>query len=198
VDANAANCQPPPAGLRIARATALDAETISELVHELAVFENLASECHLTPEAVERHLLGLGRSAEVLIAWLEEAPVGLAVYYRTFSTFTARPGLFLEDLFVRPRFRHQGIGRALLSEVGRIALRLGAGRFEWTTLKWKENARKLYASIGAQEMNDWMLLRMDAPTLGTFACNGNPGTPHAGCRCGGKGSHHTANTGCNC
>lgn len=198
METSATKCQTPLAGLRIVRATAVDAGTISELVHELAAFENLAAECHLTPEAVERHLLGPGRTAEVLVAWLEEAPVGLAVYYWTFSTFAARPGMFLEDLFVRPRFRHQGIGRALLAEVGRLALRMGAGRFEWTTLKWNENARKLYASIGAKEMSDWTLLRMDAAALGTFACTGNPGMPHAGCHCGGRGSHHKAGMGCNC
>jgi len=178
-----------PAGLRIALATAGDAALVSKLVHELADFEHLAPECTITPEAVREHLLGPRRSADVLIAWLDSEPAGFAVYYRTFSTFVARPGIFLEDLFVRPDFRHRGIGRALLKEVGRIAHCSGAGRFEWTTLAWNENARRFYASIGAREMNEWMLLRLDGSALGSLACDG-PGHPHDGCRCGGSGAHH--------
>lgn len=178
-----------PAGLRIALATVADAKLVSQMVHELASFEHLAPECTITPEAVREHLLGPRRSADVLIAWLDSEPAGFAVYYRTFSTFVARPGIFLEDLFVRPDFRHRGIGRALLKEVGRIAHCSGAGRFEWTTLAWNENARRFYASIGAREMNEWMLLRLDGSALGSLACDG-PGHPHDGCRCGGSGAHH--------
>lgn len=198
MDAPTSLCPTPPAGLRIVRATEFDADTLSELIHELAAFENLQAECHITPAAVERHLLGPLRSAEALLAWLEDAPVGFAVYYRTFSTFAARPGAFIEDLFVRQRFRHRGIGRALLNEVGRIAHCASAGRLEWATLKSNENARRLYASVGAREMDDWLLLRMDASSLHAFACAGHAGEPHAGCRCGGKGAHHTAKTSCNC
>jgi GNAT superfamily N-acetyltransferase len=178
-----------PAGLRIALATVADAELVAALVHELADFEHLASECTITADAVREHLLGPQRSADALIAWLGTEPAGFAVYYRTFSTFVARPGVFLEDLFVRPAFRHRGIGRALLKEVGRIAHCAGAGRYEWTTLNWNENARRLYASIGAREMNEWLLLRLDGSALANFACAG-PRDPHDGCRCGGSGSHH--------
>jgi GNAT superfamily N-acetyltransferase len=178
-----------PAGLRIALATAADAELVSRMVHELADFEHLGPECTITPEAVREHLLGLRRSADALIAWLDNEPAGFAVYYRTFSTFAARPGVFLEDLFVRPDFRHRGIGRALLKEVGRIAHCSGAGRFEWTTLKWNSKARALYGAVGAREMDEWMLLRMDAHALARFACDG-AGTPHDGCRCRGAGPGH--------
>jgi GNAT superfamily N-acetyltransferase len=159
------------------------------MVHELADFEHLSQECTITPETVREHLLGPRRSADALIAWLDREPAAFAVYYRTFSTFVARPGVFLEDLYVRPAFRHQGIGRALLKEVGRVAHSVGAGRFEWTTLTWNENARRLYASIGAREMNDWLLLRMDGAALAGFACDGH-GRPHDGCSCGGLGAHH--------
>jgi GNAT superfamily N-acetyltransferase len=189
---------PAPVGLRIVRATPDDAETLTELVNEFARFEHLENECRMTPEAASQYLLGPTRSADALIAWLEEAPVGFAVYYRTFSTFAARPGVFLEDLFVRERFRHRGIGRALLGTVGQIAHCAGSGRFEWTTLKWNESARRFYADLGAKEMDDWLLLRMDAAALNTFAWAGHPGQPHAGCRCGGKGAHHNAKTTCNC
>jgi GNAT superfamily N-acetyltransferase len=178
-----------PAGLRIALATAADAERVSVLVHELADFEHLSHECAMTAGAVHEHLLGPRRSADAMIAWLGHEPAGFVVYYRTFSTFVARPGVFLEDLYVRPAFRHRGIGRALLKEVGRIAHRAGAGRFEWTTLNWNENARRLYSSIGAREMNEWLLLRMDADALAGFACDG-AGKPHDDCRCRSAGPGH--------
>jgi GNAT superfamily N-acetyltransferase len=182
-------CPSAPAGLRIALATAADAELVSALVHELADFEHLSSACTITAAAVREHLLGPRRSADALIAWLGHEPAGFAVYYRTFSTFVARPGVFLEDLFVRPTFRHRGIGRALLKEVGRIAHRAGSGRYEWSTLTWNQNARRLYASIGAREMNEWLLLRLDGASLASFACD-NPNHPHDDCRCGGAGANH--------
>jgi GNAT superfamily N-acetyltransferase len=176
-------------GLRIAQATEDDAEIVSILVHELADFEHLSHECAMTAGAAREHLLGPGRSADVMIAWLGHEPAGFAVYFRTFSTFVARPGVFLEDLFVRPAFRHRGIGRALLKEVGRIAHRAGAGRYEWTTLMWNENARRLYSVIGAREMNEWILLRMDRDALAGFACDGS-GHPHDDCCCRGGGPGH--------
>jgi GNAT superfamily N-acetyltransferase len=159
------------------------------MVYELADFEGLAQECAMTADAVREHLLGPRRSADALIAWLGREPAGFAVYYRTFSTFVARPGVFLEDLFVRAEFRHRGIGRALLKEVGRIAHSVGAGRFEWTTLKWNANARSLYALVGAREMDEWMLLRMDSSALARFSCDG-AGTRHDSCSCRGAGPSH--------
>jgi GNAT superfamily N-acetyltransferase len=197
MDATTETCPTPPAGLRIVRATDDDAELLCELICELAVFEQLHDQCWITPDAVRQHLVGPTRSAEALIAWLEDAPVGFAVYYRTFSTFAARPGIFLEDLFVRSRFRRQGIGRQLLTAVGRIARHANAGRLEWTTLKWNENARRLYASLGAREKGEWLLLRMEDDELAAFDCGG-PGHPHAGCHCGGKGAHHAGTGGCGC
>lgn len=183
-------------GLRIVRATPDDAETLSELVHELARFEKLDHECAMTPELAMQHLIGPLRSADAVIAWLEEAPVGFAVFYRTMSTFVARPGLYLEDLFVRERFRHRGIGRNLLFAVARHAFHQKAGRFEWTALKWNENARRLYASIGAREMDEWVLLRMDSAALSGVACDSH-GT--GGCGCGGARPGHILGGGhCGC
>jgi GNAT superfamily N-acetyltransferase len=189
-----------PPGLRIVRATPDDAETLAELVRELARFEKLEASCHMTPALAFQHLISPARSADALLAWLEDAPVGFAVYYRTFSTFVARPGVVLEDLYVRERFRHRGIGRALLATVGRIAHCQEAGRFEWTALKWNENARRLYAAIGAREMDEWTLLRMDAAALHGFvgAAPAEPGPD--GCRCGGRGPGHASGPGhaCRC
>jgi len=189
MDKNNETCPPAPAGLLIKPAVHEDAPVLAALITELAAFEHLDHECGITTEAVREHLLGLSRSAEAVIATLDGVTAGFAVYYRTFSTFAARPGVFLEDLYIRPAFRHRGLGRALLQYVGSIAARNGAGRFEWTTLKWNENARKLYASIGAEEKSEWLLLRLDAEALAKFACNGSK-EPNEGCRCGGKGVHH--------
>jgi len=192
-----------PEGLRIVRATPDDADTLVQLVAELAAFEKLSAECRITEDAVLQHLIGPHRCAEALLAWLEDAPVGFAVYYRTFSTFTARPGLFLEDLYVRERFRRRGIGQALFKDVARLARASGSGRFEWTALNWNAPARKFYTGAGARELTEWGLFRMDAPAIAAFAgpCGGHPGHPSAGCSCGGKGPHHgkaTPNSGCGC
>ena len=202
MDKNIESCPPAPAGLIVRPAVHEDAGVLAALVTELAAFEHLDHECGITTEAVREHLLGLNRSAEAVIATLDGVTAGFAVYYRTFSTFAARPGIFLEDLYIRPAFRHRGLGRALLQYVGTIAARNGAGRFEWTTLKWNDNARKLYASIGAEEKSEWLLLRMDAAALAKFTGHG-PGKPTDGCNCGGGGVHHpkpenTSHGNCGC
>jgi GNAT superfamily N-acetyltransferase len=189
MDKNTETCPSVPAGLIIRPAAHDDIVVLTALIQELAAFEHLEHECAITTEAVREHLLGLNRSAEAVIAELDGMVAGFAVYYRTFSTFAARPGVFLEDLYVRPIFRHRGLGRALLQYVGSIAARNGAGRFEWTTLKWNENARKLYKSIGADEKSEWLLLRMDAESVAKFSCVG-PGHSNDACRCGGNGVHH--------
>lgn len=197
------SCASAPPGLRILRASPDEADVLVELIRELAAFEHLSHECFITIEAAVQHLLGPRRCAEALIAWLEEAPVGFAVYYPTFSTFAAKPGIYLEDLYVRERFRGRGIGTALLRDVARVAHAGGAGRFEWTTLQWNVNARRIYTELGAREMTDWLLLRLEPAALAKFvgACAGHPGRPVAGCGCGGHGSHHgdTPKRGsCNC
>jgi len=175
--------------LRLIPAREEDAELLCELIRELAEFENLSDECHISVEAVREHILGQRRSAEAIIAWVGGQAAGFTVYYRTFSTFAARPGLYLEDLFVRSEFRRNGIGKALLKEVGLLAHAMGAGRYEWTTLTWNRNARDLYSRIGAREMRDWLLLRMESEALADLACSKH-GEARAGCRCGGKGPHH--------
>lgn len=202
MDKNTETCPPAPAGLIIRPAVHEDASTLVALIKELAAFEHLDHECAISVSSVREHLLGLSRSAEAVIAELEGMVVGFAVYYRTFSTFAAKPGVFLEDLYIRPAFRHRGLGRVLLQYVGSIAARNGAGRFEWTTLKWNENARKLYKSIGAEEKSEWLLLRMDAESLAKFSC-GNADNSGGSCRCGGGGVHHAktssaAHEGCGC
>jgi GNAT superfamily N-acetyltransferase len=166
-----------PSGFLIRAARAADAPLLHEFIRELAYYEGLAHECHITVEAAFEYILGPRRVADAIIAEVEGQPAGFAVYYWTLSTFAARPGLYLEDLFVRPAYRKRGIGTALLHEVGRIAHRAGSGRFEWIALKWNEKARALYRSAGAREMEKWSLFRMDSDALAKFACDG-PGEPN--------------------
>ena len=163
-----------PPGFLIRAAKSADAPLLHEFIRELAYYEGLAHECHITVEAAFEYILGPRRVADAIIAEVEGKPAGFAVYYWTLSTFAARPGLYLEDLFVRPTFRKRGIGSALLHEVGRIAHRAGCGRFEWIALKWNEKARALYRSSGAREMDKWMLFRMDSEALAKFAGASEP------------------------
>lgn len=166
---------PKTGAFRVEAARPADAGVLASLIRELAVFEHLENECRMDEATAARHLIGPGRHAEALLAWRDGEPLGFAVYFKTYSTFAARPGLYLEDLFVRPAHRGLGVGKALLCSVGRLALEAGCGRFEWTTLEWNENARNFYARIGARERREWILLRMEAPSLSVFAGGGATG-----------------------
>ena len=187
------SCQPPP-GLAIRAASAEDAALLCRFVRELAEFEGLSRECAITPEAVAEHLFGSDPSAAALVAECDARPAGFALYFRTFSSFAAKPGIFLEDLYVRPEFRKRGIGRALLTAVAEIAHGRSAGRLEWTALKWNTKALALYAAVGAKPMEAWTLLRMVPDAIAKLAGPCTP-QPHDGCRCGGKGPHHHGGNG---
>ena len=139
-----------------------DVPLLLALIRELAEFEQLAQELEVTADSLGAALFGPEAVARALVARLHGEPAGYAVFYRTFSTFVGRPGIFLDDLFVRPRFRKLGIGRALLTRVAETGAELGGGRFEWITLRWNENAFRFYRSIGASVMNEWALLRMSS------------------------------------
>jgi len=139
-----------------------DVPLLLALIRELAEFEQLAQELEVTADLLRSALFGPDAVARALVARLDGEPAGYAVFYRTFSTFVGRPGIFLDDLFVRPRFRKLGIGRALLMRVAELGAELGGGRFEWITLRWNENAFRFYRSIGASVMSEWALLRMNS------------------------------------
>ena len=94
--------------------------------------------------------------------------MGFALFFQNFSTFLARPGIYLEDLYVRPAFRGRGLGRALLERIARLAVERGCGRFEWAVLDWNENAIGFYKKLGAQVMEDWRICRVDGPALQTL------------------------------
>ena len=152
----------------ISPAAEADVPVILELIRELAEFEQLAHELEVTADLLQAALFGKDAVARALVARIGAVPAGYAVFYRTFSTFVGRPGIFLDDLFVRPQFRKLGIGRALLTRVAEIGAELGGGRFEWITLRWNENAFRFYRSIGASVMNEWALLRLNTREVGNL------------------------------
>jgi GNAT superfamily N-acetyltransferase len=146
-----------------------DAETIATLIRELAVYERLEDQAKAAPEALTRHLFGKQPAAEVLIAEVDGAPVGFALFFSTFSTFRGQPGLYLEDIFVRQEFRGRGIGRALLASVARVAVERDCGRLEWSALDWNTPAIEFYRSHGAVPMADWTVFRLADQALADLA-----------------------------
>ncbi len=146
-----------------------DCAAVWGLIVRLAEYERLDHLLAGSPEALEKALFD-DRCCEALVAEEDGAIVGYALFYPTFSTFLARPGLWLEDLFVVPERRGAGIGKALLSEVARIAKARGAGRLEWSVLDWNEPAIRFYESLGARLVPDWRFCRLDAEGLDRFVC----------------------------
>jgi len=144
-----------------------DVPVLMRMIRELAEVEHLAEMLEVTAESLHSALFGKHPVAMALLARVDGRTAGYAVYYSTFSTFVGRPGVFLEDLYVRPAYRRRGIGRALLAAVANLCADLG-GRFEWIALRWNENALRFYRSIGAAVMNDWALLRMNAAESRVF------------------------------
>jgi len=155
--------------LNIRPATAADAATIASLVRELADYEKLLHEARATPEDFLRELNAENPVIRVLIAEWDGQPAGFALYFFNFSTFVGRPGMYLEDLFVRPALRSHGIGRALLRALARIARDRGCGRMEWAVLDWNEPALKFYKSLDARQMNEWIIHRLTPAEIGKLA-----------------------------
>jgi len=144
--------------LRPARAT--DVPDILAMIRELAAFENLEDELEVTAASLEESLFGPHPAAASIVALVGPQAVGYAIYYHTFSSFVGRPGIFLDDIYVRPAHRQQGIGRALLERVAQIGTERRCARFEWIALRWNENALRFYKSVGAHDLDEWVLLRM--------------------------------------
>jgi GNAT superfamily N-acetyltransferase len=159
----------PDAALTIREATTDDVPLITDLIHQLAAYERLVDECHATEEAVRRTLFGERRYAECVIARVGDVPVGYALFFHNYSTFAARPGLYLEDLFVLPSHRGRGIGRALLRHLAGLAVARDCARFEWTVLDWNQPAIDFYRSVGAQWMGDWTIMRLSGEALHRMA-----------------------------
>jgi len=157
-----------------------DVAPIVQLIRELAEFERLTHLLQVTPEKLRPHLFGEKPVAEAWVAEAaadrlaegESAVVAFALFFTNFSTFLAQPGLYLEDLFVRPGHRGLGIGQALLARLGRLALERGCGRFEWSVLDWNENAIRFYEKLGASVLPDWRICRVTGDALKAMANNG--------------------------
>jgi GNAT superfamily N-acetyltransferase len=137
-----------------------DERALFDLIRALARFEKLDHTITGSAEALRDHLFGPRPAAEAILAEVDGAAVGFALFFPTYSTFLTRPGLWLEDLYVLETHRRRGIGRALLTEVKRIAESRGAGRLEWSVLDWNENAIALYESFGATVLRDWRVCRV--------------------------------------
>ena len=146
-----------------------DVPLILELVRELAVYERLEHEAVATAADMHAALFGPRPAAEVLVAEHGGQAAGFALFFTSFSTFLGKPGLYLEDLFVRPAYRGLGIGRRLMVELARIALARGCGRFEWSVLDWNAPAIGFYRRIGAVGMDEWTVQRLEGEALHALA-----------------------------
>ncbi len=142
---------------------------ILSFVRELAGYERLSHEVSATEDLLRFHLFGERREAEVVIGQYADEPARFALFFHNFSTFLGRPGMYLEDLYVKPEFRGKGIGRAVLAYVAGLAKERDCGRLEWSVLDWNEPAIELYRSIGTVPMDDWTVYRVTGKALDELA-----------------------------
>ncbi|MBE2244764.1 MAG: GNAT family N-acetyltransferase [Burkholderiaceae bacterium] len=162
--------EPEPSAAFIVRAAELgDVAPIVEMIRELAVFEKLEHLVQVTPEKLRPHLFGEKPVAEAMVAEVDGKAIAFALYFTNFSTFLARPGLYLEDLYVQPAHRAKGVGEALLTRLAALAAERGCGRFEWSVLDWNANAIRFYERMGATVMPDWRICRISGDALQAFA-----------------------------
>lgn len=162
--------------LHIRPATEPDILLILEFIRGLAQYERLEQYFEATEERLREFLFGKDPKAHALLAYEGERAVGYAVYFYTFSTFASLPGLFLEDLFVKPDARGQGAGRALLAYIAKIAEAEKCWRIEWAVLHWNEPALSFYKNLGAVEMDDWAVYRLSGEPLKKLAAEWQPQT----------------------
>jgi GNAT superfamily N-acetyltransferase len=166
-----------PSGLVLRAAAPADTALILALVRELAEYERLTHEVVADEAMLRAALFGERPAAEVIIAEQDGEGAGFALFFTTFSTFLGRPGIYLEDLFVRPAFRRRGIGEALLAHLAALARSRGCGRLEWSVLDWNEPAIGFYRRLGAVPMEEWTVFRMTAPALDALARRAPGGGP---------------------
>jgi len=149
-----------------------DIPLIASLIRGLAEYEKLTDKVRFDEAELGRHLFGERPAAEALIGEIAGVPQGFALFFTTFSTFEGRPGLWLEDLFVRPQARGKGLGKALLRAVAACAALRGCARLEWSVLDWNEQAVGFYRKLGAVPMEGWTTMRLDGERLTAFGCGG--------------------------
>src|SRR5580704_2846094 len=151
--------------IRIVTATELDLPVILQMIHALAEYERLDHDVLATEERLRGTLFGTKPAAEVLLAHCEQECAGFAVFFATYSTFLAQPGLYLEDLYVKPHLRGKGIGFALLKHLARTAAERGCGRLEWGVLDWNQPSIEFYKKLGALPMDEWTKYRLTGDAL---------------------------------
>jgi GNAT superfamily N-acetyltransferase len=159
--------------IRIVPATELDLPVILEMIHALAEYERRDHEVMATEERLRGTLFGDKPAAEVLLAHCEQECAGFAVFFATYSTFLAQPGLYLEDLYVKPHLRGKGIGFALLKHLARTAAERGCGRLEWGVLDWNRPSIQFYEKLGALPMDEWTKYRLAGEALERLAFSGH-------------------------
>jgi GNAT superfamily N-acetyltransferase len=155
--------------ISITAATPQDVGLILDFIGKLAEYEHLSQEMHATEPLLQEHLFGPHPAAEAIIARVGSAAAGFALFFSTFSTFLAKPGLWLEDLFVLPEHRRLGVGKRLLRQVAQIAIDRGCGRLEWSVLDWNEPALELYRAMGAEPMSEWTTQRLSGDAITKLA-----------------------------
>lgn len=162
-----------PASVVLRPAARADVPAILGFIRELADYERLADAVVADEAGLDEQLFGARPAAEVVIAEVDGAAVGFALFFHTFSTFLAKPGLYLEDLYVQPAARGLGVGRALMTHLAALALARGCGRFEWSVLDWNAPAIGFYRAIGAVGMDGWTVQRVDGDALRALAGAGD-------------------------
>jgi len=151
--------------LIIRQATPSDVSVLFELIIALAEYEKLTHTVSGSADALEKHLFGNKSYAEAILAEWVSKPVGFALFFHNYSTFLTLPGIYLEDLFVLPEYRRQGIGKALISYLAKLTVERGCGRLEWSVLNWNEPAINFYKSIGASILDEWRICRVTGDSL---------------------------------
>ena len=149
-----------------------DAATIFSLINELADYERLTHEVVATEDDIRRSLFGERPFAEALIGEYEKTPISFALFFYNFSTFIGKPGIYLEDLYVKPEYRSKGFGRMMLVHIARLALKRNCGRFEWSVLHWNTPAIATYDKLNAKPMKEWILYRLTGQALVELAEEG--------------------------
>ena len=155
--------------IRIEYAAEKDIPLIHKFIKELAEYERMSEECVATEALLREALFGEKKFAEVVIAYYHDEPAGFALFFHNFSTFLARPGIYLEDLYVFPHLRGKGIGKALLVYLAKTAKERNCGRFEWAVLDWNEPSIAFYKKLGAIPLNDWTIFRLTGNALDELA-----------------------------
>ena len=149
--------------------TPSDLPELLQQIHELARFEKLEHEVQSTVESLNEAFFGPTAAAGALLARHGNDPAGYAIYFFTFSSFVGRRGIWLEDVYVRPAYRQKGLGRRLIEAVARVGVERRCGRFEWMALNWNRTALDFYEKLGATQLNDWLVLRLNAEGLARLA-----------------------------